>query len=105
MAEIDLQFIGEQLARVLDAQREMRELQRDTRERLERVEGLVARVATRQLVVDAFNALDGKMSLLKAEIAEELSREIRMEIGGRLAPLASRVDALEARIAELTHPS
>jgi hypothetical protein len=98
MAEIDLQFLGEQLARVLDAQREMRE-------RLDRMEGLLARTATKQLVVDAFNALDGKMSLLKAEIGEDLAREIRMEIGGRVAPLASRVDALEARVAELTHPS
>lgn len=45
--------------------------------------------------------LDRRLELLKAELLEEIEAVVKLEVGGTRTPLEARLDALEAKVAEL----
>jgi hypothetical protein len=82
VAEIDLEFLGRQVALLLDGQREIKA-------RLAAIEERLAETATRELMLRMLRSFEGQVEI--AGIRTELLRET----------LESRIKATEARIAAL----
>lgn len=82
MAEIDLEFLGRQVALVLEGQRQ-------TNSRLAAVKAALAETATRDLMLRMLRSFEGQVEI--AGIRTELLRET----------LESRIKATETRIAAL----
>jgi lysophospholipase L1-like esterase len=66
VAEVTLEFLGQQVALVLEGQREIKA-------RLDKIEATLPTLATKDLVTQVWNALDSKLHA--SELGEQLMRE------------------------------
>jgi hypothetical protein len=73
MAEVTLEFLGQQVALVLDGQREIKARLDRVEERLDKIEATLPTLATKELVTQIWNALDSKLHA--SELGEQLLRE------------------------------
>ena len=83
MAEIDLEFLGRQVASVLDGQREIKA-------RLTAIEERLAETATRDLMLRVLRSFEGQVEV--AGIRTELLRET---LESRIKVAEARIEALE----------
>ena len=83
MAEIDLEFLGRQVASVLDGQREIKA-------RLAAIEERLAETATRDLMLRVLRSFEGQVEV--AGIRTELLRET---LESRIKVAEARIEALE----------
>ena len=84
MAEVNLEFLGRQLAVVLDGQREMKA-------RLATIEEKLADTATRELMLRVLRSFEGQV-----EVAELRTQLLRETLEARIKATESRLDALES---------
>lgn len=84
MAEVNLEFLGRQLAAVLDGQREMTA-------RLATIEEKLADTATRELMLRVLRSFEGQV-----EVAELRTQLLRETLEARIKATESRLDALES---------
>lgn len=73
MAEVTLEFLGQQVALVLDGQREIKARLDKVEARLDKIEAMLPTLATKELVTQVWNALDSKLHA--SELGEQLLRE------------------------------
>ena len=83
MPEVDLEFLGRQLALILEGQRQMSA-------RLTAIEGRLAEAATRDLMLRMLRSFEGQVEV--AGIRTELLRET---LEARIKTVETRLDALE----------
>lgn len=83
MAEIDLEFLGRQMALLLDSQREIKA-------RLATIEDRLAETATRDLILRVLRSFEGQV-----EIAELRTQLLRETLEARIKATETRLDALE----------
>jgi predicted anti-sigma-YlaC factor YlaD len=84
LAEVDLEFLGRQVASVLDGQREMKV-------RLAAIEDKLAETATRDLLLRVLRSFEGQV-----EVAEIRTQLLPETLEARIKAAESRLAALEA---------
>ena len=90
MAEVNLEFLGRQLAAVLDGQREMKADIGALKANMAEVKAALAETATRELVLRVLRSFEGQV-----EVAELRTQLLRETLEARIRATEARIDALE----------
>lgn len=90
MAEIDLEFLGRQVALVLEGQRQTNSRLAAIEADMAAVKGALAETATRDLILRVLRSFEGQV-----EIAELRTQLLRETLEARIKATETRLDALE----------